>query len=134
MVNLVINLIRVVYIIVGIILLLVGLLSPVAGADSNTSSLVVLAMFIFYAALGVLFIWLSNILKKRSAYAIRYVIALHISLFLIFILTFVGMLFNSQSYIHKEPTFYIFPFVFWCLVSLLPLYFFSRSKVREQFK
>ena len=134
MINLVISIIRVIYIITGIILLLVGLLSPVAGADSNASFIFVLAMFIFYASLGILFIWFSHILKKRSVYVIRYIIIAHLALFLILILTFVSMLFDPQSYIHKEPAFYVFPFVFWLLFSFFPVYFFTRSKVRDQFK
>lgn len=134
MINFIIAVFRIGYILSGLLFLLLAALSPLGKADGGASDLEVFLTSIICVGFAILLFWISIILGKRRKFIIIYIIIVHSLSLLILGLTFIGMLFSSESRLFSYPLFYLAWFVFWVLFSLAPILFFTRLKVKEQFK
>lgn len=138
MINFFIGILRVFYYFAGILFVMAGLVSPVSKADNPEISYFEVAVaFLICIGSGIIFFWISNKLGARREFIIKYIMILHCLILFCVGLGVFNLLFGSENFfsdLKRDPLPPTLWYIFFLFISLFPMWFFTRPKVKKQFK
>ena len=87
--------------------------------------------------MAALFFWIQYMLMKRRAFIIKIIIPLHLLVFLGCLAGILNLFFGEKRFLRdfmETPMRYSFCYAVLFAVSVFPVWFFTRPRVKERFK
>ena len=132
LINFVIAIFRFSYVVLGALFLTVLLFTPMAATGFDF-----VLSFVFFLGLGIMFFWMQHTLKRRTVFIRKFILFVHSMAFVGCMVGIFNLFFGHKNYLTdftREPVYYSSWYIFCFIISLFPVWFFTRPKVKEQFK